>query len=312
MIEPDRCPAGGEEDGHPVHVTFSKPVATYVTNFLDFPAGTHVPAAYYDEAKQAWVPAPDGVTLKILSVSGDAAAIDVTGDDVADTGAALDEWGITNDELKQLKKLYAPGVSLWRVAVRHFTPWDYNWPYGCESLCPPPKEPPPPPSYCPECQGGGSIVGLFNQTLGESVHVIGTPFELAYESDRVPGFKEAYTIRIPLTGGGISPNLERVDLRVSVAGREFDQSFPASANLKYVFTWDGKDAFGRVLEGAQLAHVQIGYAYKAVYLEPLKFARSFAQYGGAAVTGDRARKQISVWQAYDRTIGVLGTGTTRG
>ena len=181
-------------------VTFDKPVATYVDDFLDFRAGTRVPAAYYDEAKSAWVPSTNGVVLKILAIVGGQAQIDVTGDGVADTGAPLDKWGITTDELKQLGSRYAVGKTLWRVAVKHFTPWDYNWPYGCKVNCPPPKEPPPPPPYCPECEAAGSIVGLFNQTLGESVHLVGTPFELDYQTDRSPGYKEAYTIRVPLSG----------------------------------------------------------------------------------------------------------------
>ena len=39
-------------------VRFSKPVATYVDNFLDFPAGTPVPAGYYDRAAGHWVASP--------------------------------------------------------------------------------------------------------------------------------------------------------------------------------------------------------------------------------------------------------------
>ena len=99
------------------------------------------------------------------------------------------------------------------MAVKHFSPWDMNWPYGCKiGECPPPDEPPPPPPYCPECEGAGSIVGLFNQTLGESLRVVGTPFELSYTSDRSTAFKEAYTVRVPLTAASVAPNLVSVSL----------------------------------------------------------------------------------------------------
>jgi hypothetical protein len=41
-------------------VDFSQPVPFYVENFRNFPVGTQVPTAYYDRARTAWVPEPDG------------------------------------------------------------------------------------------------------------------------------------------------------------------------------------------------------------------------------------------------------------
>src|SRR3712207_3290080 len=57
-------------------VRFTKPVTTYVDNFLGFEAGTVVPSAYYDEAKGAWVPAKNGVVIKIVAESGGHANVD--------------------------------------------------------------------------------------------------------------------------------------------------------------------------------------------------------------------------------------------
>jgi RHS repeat-associated protein len=297
---------------HATDVAFSKPVVSYVDNFLDFAAGTLVPVAYYDKTKQAWVPSPNGVVLQIVAVVAGVAQVDVTGDGVPDTDAALDKWGISNDELRELGSRYPVGKSLWRVAVQHFTPWDCNWPYGCKGPgCDPPKQPPPPPPPpCDHpCQGAGSIIGYLNQTVGEDVPLVGTPFSLQYASDRSPGYREAYTLRLALTGASISPSLARVDLRVTVGGRVFTQSFAPAPNLTHTFTWDGNDAFGRRLEGAQLAHVRIGYVYPAVYLEPAEFRVSFMQFGGAPLTADRTRRQLTVWQEYDRVLGVLGGGS---
>ena len=48
--------------------------------------------------------------------------------------------------------------------------------------------------------------------------------------------------------------------------------------------------------------------YPAVYLEPDEFDSSFGQFGGSAVTGDHTRRQITAWQAWDRSVGVLGAG----
>jgi YD repeat-containing protein len=40
-------------------------------------------------------------------------------------------------------------------------------------------------------QGGGSTVSCENQTLGEDIGIVGAPFSLHYESDRVPGREES-------------------------------------------------------------------------------------------------------------------------
>ena len=94
---------------------------------LGFPAGTAVPMGYYDREKAQWIAADNGIVIKLVSESGGRAALDVTGDGVADSVAAL---GIDDAELRKLAELYDPGKSLWRAAINHFTPWDYNWPYG--------------------------------------------------------------------------------------------------------------------------------------------------------------------------------------
>ena len=301
-------------------VKFDKPVATYVDNFLKFKAGTAVPAAYYDKEKAAWVPSKNGIVIDIVgrtpSANGDLADLDITGDGTADPGRYAGV-GIDDAERRKLAEDYADNASLWRVEVTHFTPWDYNWPYGCKVNCPPPDNDPPPPPYCPECQAAGSIVGVFNQTLGERVKVAGTPFALHYDSSRVPGYKEAYTLKIPVSGGSVSGNLQSIELQVTVAGQEHDFSLPATPNQVKTFTWDGKDAYGRTLEGAQLATVRIGYTYEAVYLEPLEFDASFAQFGGAPVTKNESggggnaptRRTITAWQEWSRPLGTLGAGS---
>ena len=294
-------------------VEFTRPVVTYVENFLGFEAGSLVPAAYYDEAQGAWVPSENGVVIKRIG-----AGIDVTGDDTADApaSAAMLKWGIDAQEVAKLAAEYPAGKSLWRVAVKHFTPWDYNWPYGCKGECDPPDEDPPPPPYCPECQAAGSIVGVFNQTLGERLKLTGTPFALHYESSRVPGYKEAYRLDIPLTGPSIRSSLRRVELEVSVAGQTFTKSFETPApNMEHTYTWDGKDAYGRPVEGAHNATVKIGYVYPAVYLEPDEFEASFGQFGGAAVTrnepggSEETRREIIAWQEWQRPLGTLGAGS---
>ena len=94
-----------------VSVDFDQPIPFYVENFLGFPAGTPVPTAYYDRAKGAWVPAPDGLVIDVLGENDGMAELDVDGDDVADAGAALDLLGITEAEREEIASLYGTYLS---------------------------------------------------------------------------------------------------------------------------------------------------------------------------------------------------------
>ena len=287
-------------------VHFNKPVITYVDNFLGFPAGSAVPAAYYDKEQAAWVPSENGLVIDVDA----AGAINADADAAPESPSELDALGIDQAEREQLAAQYPDGGSLWRVPVQHFTPWDYNWPYGCEATCDPPDEPPPPPPPCPECEGGGSVIGLFNQTLGESLPLTGTPFSLQYSSARAPGYRDAYRLKVPLVGSSVPSGLQRVDLNINVAGKDFTHSVASpQPNESFTFEWDGLDAYGRRVQGAQTASVRIGYVYRAVYLEPARFQASFAQFGGSPLSADRTRKQLTVWQDWERPIGVLGAGS---
>ena len=59
--------------------------------------------------------------------------------------------------------------------------------------------------------------------------------------------------------------MKRIRLEVEVAGKKFEQEYPAAANQKATFTWDGQDAYGRTVQGRQPVRVAIGYVYDAVY-----------------------------------------------
>ncbi|HEV8433747.1 MAG TPA: IPT/TIG domain-containing protein, partial [Thermoanaerobaculia bacterium] len=124
-------------------VTFSQSVPVYVENFLGFPVGSVVPVGYFDRTKDLWVPALNGVVIKIVSVTNGAAALDTDGDGNPDTQDRLTALGIDTNELRQLGSLYTTGQTLWRVQVDHFTPWDMNWPYGPPSDAVSPLPPPP-------------------------------------------------------------------------------------------------------------------------------------------------------------------------
>lgn len=289
-------------------VQFSQPVIQYVENFLNFPVGGIVPAGYYDRAKAAWIPSDNGRVVKVLSISNGLAYLDVAGGGQPADATELLALGITDAERQKLASLYQPNTSLWRVPVKHFTPWDYNWPYGPpdDAQNPGQREPQSDKKESDPCKEKGSVIECQNQVLGEVVDVAGTPFRLHYQSDRVPGHKASSSITIPLSGASIPASLKRIELRIETAGRRFAQTFPAEANQKYVFTWDGYDAYGRRIQGRQPVTTHVGYVYEAVYLEPSELAGSFARFSPSSTEINRARREITLWQ--DNTVSTPGGG----
>ncbi|WP_437613827.1 DNRLRE domain-containing protein [Sorangium sp. So ce834] len=297
------------------NVEFTQPVPFYVENFLSFPVGTPVPLGYYDAQQGIWIPSEDGRVIEILDVSGGVASLDVDGDDVADDASALDELGITAEELEQLGALYTAGTSLWRVQVTHFTPWDANWPFG------PPDDAVPPPDGsgaatdlpCNTCKATGSIIECESQVLGERLPVSGTPFSLHYQSDRTLGRRDLYRLPIPLTKATVHSKLLRIGVGVTIAGRSFGyaQSCPCAPNQEYVFEWDGKDALGRDIAGKQPVVVDIGYTYEGEYKKPnlsgtfvgSGSGSSFGRLGGDRISGNMTRQDITLHRRWESILG---------
>lgn len=256
-------------------VNFDKPVPVYVENFLGFPVGTPVPVASYDRATGRWVPSPDGRIIKILSTAGGVATISVSPTNAPADSAALAALGMSTAERQTLANTYAAGQTLWRASVTHFSPLDLNFPSS-----------PPDDAQRPDarkqndddkkpCKKSGSVIECTTQVLGEALPVTGTPFSLIYRSNRVRGFAAAYSQRIRLTGATVPASLLRVDLIASIAGRTIRQSFSPLPNQTYVLNWDGKDSYGRAVNGAQPLRYRISYVYPTNYLVPPSYIASF-------------------------------------
>jgi hypothetical protein len=289
-------------------VEFDQPVVFYVENFLGFSVGDIVPAGSYDRVKGTWVPEANGRVVKVLSITNGLADLDMTGDGFADS--------LDTDERARLGALYAPGTTLWRVEMTHFTPWDLNWPYG-----PPADACEPGDSSCdlgdgpqasqPDdnaCEQAGSIIECQNQILGERIPITGTPYSLNYRSDRVPGRKDGSTLTIPLTGAQLPTSVKQIEVEVEIAGQRLAQSYACPSapecapNQSVMLTWDGKDGHGRQVQGLQTATVRVGYTYEAVYRQPADLAASFGAFG-TAVTGVRARQELTIWNTWKRPLG---------
>lgn len=300
----DEALAAGATD-----VRFDAALPVYVENFLGFPVGSIVPSGYYDRQAGKWMASANGRVVQVLASVSGLAGLDADGDGAADDGARLTALGVTDAERGQLAQLYAAGQTLWRVPVTHFTPWDFNWPFG-----PPPGASPPamrrparprPTRPARQC---GSIIGCETQSLGEDIPLTGTPFGLHYQSERTPGNREALVV--PLTGATLPPSLKRVELEVTLAGKRMTSSQAAAPNLTQTIPWDGRDGYGRALNATQGAKVRIGYVYPGVYMLPgqrvaaEETADVFGHftYLGAPASGDRERLEITLWQEYEATI----------
>jgi RHS repeat-associated protein len=289
-------------------VAFNQPLPFYVENFLGFPVGGAVPTGFYDRQQGQWVASANGRVIKILSITGGVANLDIDGDALADDAPSLAAIGITADERMRLAQLYVAGQSLWRMRVAHFSPWDGNWPYG-----PPPDAVPPEDGGDKDkqpdkdCKRGGSIIACESQSLGQSLPVTGTPFRLHYESSRAPGRKDAHTISFPVIGASVPASLQAIRVEVTVAGRMYAQTFGASPNQTFTMTWDGKDAYNRIMRGAQPANVQVFFDYGAQYYAvAADFENSFAksEAAGAAVAANRAAGLVAISKKWIQTVGV--------
>jgi RHS repeat-associated protein len=273
-------------------VRFSQPLPFYLQDFIGFPVGGAVPTGYYDRQRGRWVPSENGRVVKLVSITGNMADLDTDGDGLTDNAPGL---GISDTERQRLATLYAPGQQLWRVPIAHFSPWDMNWPFGLpgDAEAPTQSEEQSPQIDNPICVPG-SIIECENQVLGENVDVAGTPFQLNYRSNRVVGRKENYQVHIPLTGNTFPASLFEVRLEIEIAGTKTVQVFKPQPNLEYTLVWDGKDAYGRTVQGSELARIHIGYTYIAAYYPiPADFQRSFARFPpGTAFGGNRVPRSV--------------------
>ncbi len=253
-----------EAPGGRVH--FDQTVYNYLDNYLGLAIGSLVPSGTYDRDRAAWIGEPSGRVIEILAIDNDLAVIDASGDGQAEDPGQLGALGFTDAERAQLAELYSPGEQLWRMPLRGFSPWDFNYlrtergpvdkppRRGPRDLRRPPQDP---------CEEEGSIIECPSQVLGKSLPVAGTNLRLNYRSDRVVGRQSA--LRIPLSGPEIGKAVSKIEVAVSIGGKTFTEDFPPSPNQVFEFAWDGLDVFGRRLLGDQEARVRVSHFQPVTY-----------------------------------------------
>jgi len=281
-------------------VSFSQPVVLYLENFLSFPTGTIVPEGTYDRAVAHWSAEPNGRVVKVLSMTGGRANLDIDGSGSPASAAALLALGVTDAERDQVATLYAVGQSLWRVPLMHFSACDLNW--AVASGGPPKAKPGKEPTECAQ-EEHGSIIECENQLLGENLSIAGTPFQLHYHSDR------SHLASRNQVSHAFPADVDFLDgfLAVEVAGRSLIAT--AKPGDSVTIEWDGYDAYGRFTNGRQPARVSIGYHRKAVY-------KSTPSFGGttgatlAAITAASGRKALWLYTSYHTRLGTYDAHPT--
>ncbi|MBT4026280.1 RHS repeat-associated core domain-containing protein [Desulfobacula sp.] len=285
-------------------VRFEKPVITWINNFLGFDVGEVVPVGYYDRDEGVWKPSDNGIVVKLLDTDYDGIvdAIDTTGDGNPNDLNNNDSF---NDEVTGLDDgaIYKPGDTFWRVAISHFSPWDFNWPYGppLDAIDPNPIASPDADLQKKEnrdCENyNSSFVEERSRIFHEEIPVPGTDMMLHYTSSRVKGYKTV--ILIPASGDTIPESLKGIIVKMNVAGRVFEKILDPLPDQTAEFTWDGFDSLGKLVNSPIKAHITIGFKYDLIYYKSSSdIAQAFAQFGDTPtfITG---RQDMIVWKQSD-------------
>lgn len=278
-------------------IEFEKPVINYVNNFLGFNVGDIVPVGYYDRDLAEWVPSDNGVVVKLLDIdsNGIIDSLDADGDDLPDD---LNGDGSTIDEVSGLNdSVYKAGDTYWRVNIKHFTPWDHNWPYlpPDDAIFPNPDTPPTTDDKKPDepITCSGSYVENKSRIMNEDINIMGTDMTLHYSSNNTLDYKKY--INVPVSGDTIPSSLKRIIVNCEIAGKYISKSVSAIPNQKTQFIWDGFDYRGNKINNPVNANISIGFVYDGVYgIASDRVRMAFSQ-PGIETTLIVNRKEFVTW-----------------
>ncbi len=266
-----------------------------------------MPVGFYDRREGRWKPSANGLVIRIIDIVSGKATIDGTRDGKADEEAVLAKLGVTEEELTQLAAVYRKGVELWRVPVKHFTPFDCNWPYVPPQGARSPGQPKPSADISDkENCSSGSVIGCEAQSLGEHFALTGTNASVVYSSDRQAGYESRNTVRIPLTDASPPASLQSIEIEVTVAGQKSVFQQTPESNKVLTFKWNGLDGYGRKVSGRQTARGRTGYVYPLQYGSPgtSETELAWAQVGfGAIAFTNVSQRTLTLWQDWEVEVG---------
>jgi RHS repeat-associated protein len=306
-------------------VVFSNDVMMYLDDFIGFPVDPHnkVPAGYYDRDSGQWVAGSQGMVLQLVGIAPSSqvpmvnvASVDYTGDGVADPPAAI---GMSEAERAYLAATYVVNARVWRVPLRHFTPWDCNWPfYAPADATEPDSDVKNHDTKDKDCVRNGSIIECGSQILGEEIPLVGTPYSLHYTSNRAYGRVDNRTIEVDLTKSSIPPSLRRIEVDTTILGQKLHATYVPAKNLKAKIVWDGRDGFGRLVNGSAIADIKVSWVYPGTYTAGGAFGSR--QGNGAGTSGpigsgvslNREFAEVTSYSYYRHFVGTALNGAEQG
>ncbi len=273
-----------QNDFGDVDLFFEEPLIAWVDNFLGFAVGQAVPVGWYDRNEGQWIPGVNGLVVRLLDTNsdGEVDGLDIDGDGQADD---LDGDGDDTDETTGLLPGEVQvGATFYRFAVDRSGPWALCWPYAATDA---PAPAPAPPYYdldaCLEDE-----CNLIEQDIA----IPGTDFFLHYSEARVPAYKPVITI--PVTGEIVPANAEAMIVKMTVAGKVYQETLLPEPEKTVQFQWDGRDFLGRDVTGPVFAEIAVGYVYERNYARAGGFNHAFSQ-AGMGDAGIIVRGKDTVW-----------------
>jgi RHS repeat-associated protein len=310
--------ARAKNGGVSISPTFDKHVIIYQEDFLPqggLPVGWTVPSGNYDPVAGQWTQHRDGSTalngriIKICGYTSNAADIDWDG--VGGECASIENGELTLGERQtlwsQYSTAYPTGVKLWRVPVKHFSTFDFNYGWGLPSGA---TAPLPEISNedvdCPAITSG-SIIECETQVLGEEIEIPGTPYRLVYRSSRAPGYQSARRVTVVLPLSSLPSSAVDARAVFSAGGEEQTQVVPKpgggwTAPVTFEFVWNGTDSFGRPVNGRTMATALVGLTYQGSYEPTAEFGLPA---GASSASGYPTREQVTIWKEWNGYIGAL-------
>ena len=98
-----------------------------------------------------------------------------------------------------------------------------------------------------------------SQVVQETFKIPGTNLNLVYHSSRAAGYLS--TIQLQLTPESISPDLQKIYLKITIEGILFEKVFEADPLIKYTYAWNKLNVYRQRVYGMATATIKVGYEY---------------------------------------------------
>jgi RHS repeat-associated protein len=250
----------------------NEPLALWVRDTIGFPLGDRIPLGTYNRQTGAWESELVSHSATVFGFCGvDAGGrARLTVDGLIEMSAqAYDDVGIIDAERVEIATALSAElagvaacteiVAFYRAPLRRLSPKDINGSRGFEAGA-------RPVDARPHVEGRmmsrntcmfGSVIECENQVVMEIEPIAGTPDQLVWRSDRVPGRSADRIVTLPLDEATMALPAEDLRLELHVAGQRVLGTIVPGEN-RARFVWDGLDAFGSATQGMTNGRVRIG------------------------------------------------------